>query len=167
MADRTPVLAATRRACAVLLAAGASALGAKTQAAEAGRDSPAVAAVRAFLLSLEQHDTSLIMSFFAPDAQVFRLRKGEWGVSKLVDVVKSMSSGYGNLAKAAGVSRFSEPIEDVGEKSFDSIATVWTRYQVFNDGKLHHSGNTVFSLMRQDGRWLITNITDEATRIYA
>ena len=83
-------------------------------------------------------------------------------VSSLGDVLKGMAAGTSALSTADASKSASEPIDEVGSKSFGPIATVWTHYRFIVDGKVHHSGHTIYSLIKIDNRWVIANVVDEA-----
>jgi Putative lumazine-binding len=40
------------------------------------------------------------------------------------------------------------------------IALAWTPYKFFNNDVLHHFGTNIFTLLRRDGRWLISGLAD-------
>ena len=52
--------------------------------------------------------------------------------------------------------RFYDPLVRVD----DDIAMVWAHYDFFVDGKLHHWGTNIVSLLKRDGRWVISGIAD-------
>lgn len=56
-----------------------------------------------------------------------------------------------------------EQIHDPYVRIDDDIATIWAPYKVFLDGKLHHTGTNIVSLVRQpDGKWLIAGHLDNS-----
>jgi hypothetical protein len=56
-----------------------------------------------------------------------------------------------------------EQIYDPYVRIDDDIAMLWAPYKVFWDGKLHHSGTNIMSLVRQpDGKWLIAGHLDNS-----
>ena len=69
------------------------------------------------------------------------------------------------LSTADASNSASEPVDEVGSKVFDQIATVWIRYRFIVDGTVHHGGHTILSLVKQDGRWMIASVVDEAARV--
>ena len=124
---------------------------------------PEITTVRQFLAGIENHNLESQLSYLTPDAQAYRLRNGKWIGSPIRDVLISGAKGGGVLSVADGSKSASEPIDEVESKTFDQIATVWTHYRFIVEGKVHHSGHTIYSLIKQDGRWLIFSIVDEAT----
>jgi hypothetical protein len=155
-----------RRGISVMLIAMATAgptMAAHTQ--EQQVNTPEIAVVREFLDGIQKHDLSAQLSHLTPDAQAYRYRDGKLVVSRIGDVLRSMAKGNGSLSTADASKSASEPIDEVGSKVFDRIATVWARYRFIVEGKVHHCGHTVYSLVKQDDRWLIANVIDEATKI--
>jgi hypothetical protein len=126
-------------------------------------EAPEITTVRQFLASIENHDLEAQLSHLTPDAQAYRLRNGKWIVSRLRDVLTSMAKGGGALSTADASKSASEPTDEIGSKTFNQIATVWTRYRFIVEGKVHHCGHTIYALIKQDGHWVISSIVDEAT----
>jgi hypothetical protein len=46
----------------------------------------------------------------------------------------------------------------------DDIAVLWAPYTVTVDGKIDHCGTNIITLIRRDGRWLISNIADNSKK---
>jgi hypothetical protein len=53
-----------------------------------------------------------------------------------------------------------ESIHDPMVRIDRDIAMAWTPYKFFLDDVLHHVGTNIFSLLRRDGRWLISGVAD-------
>ncbi len=128
-------------------------------------DTPEVTTVRHFLDSIEKHDLAAQLGYLTPEAQAYRYRNGKLVDSKLGDVLKDMAKGNGTLSTADASKSASEPIDEIGSKSFDQIATVWTRYRFIVEGKTHHCGHTIYSLIKHDDHWMIANVVDEAETV--
>lgn len=159
-------LTCTRRSCRSLLIGGIVGHTNTSSAADRSTEAPAILAVRGFLGSLHLRDVGISSKYLIPSAQAYRLRQGTLIVSRIEEVLRSANEGTGKFGTADGSRSFSEVIDQVEAKVFERIATVWTRYRVFTNGKLHHRGDTVYSLVEHDGEWLIANIADEATKVY-
>ena len=159
-------LVATRRGCGALLLGGVIGHVTTIHAADRPAETSAILTVRDFLDSLPQRDLSASSKFLIPGAQAYRIRQGKLVISSIEDVLKGANEGNGKFGTADRSRSGSELIDAIEARVFQRIATVWTRYRVFANGRLHHIGNTVYSLVEQDERWLITNITDEATKLY-
>ncbi|CDG83746.1 hypothetical protein [Janthinobacterium agaricidamnosum] len=48
------------------------------------------------------------------------------------------------------------------ERIDDDIAMIWTAYDFRANGKIHHCGTDIVTLIHQDGKWLITGIADNS-----
>ncbi|MBV9877910.1 MAG: hypothetical protein JO025_24495 [Verrucomicrobia bacterium] len=129
-------------------------------------ETPEITTVRQFLAGIENHDLGSQLRYVTPDAQAYRLRNGKWIVSQIRDVLISGAQGGGALSVADASKSVSEPIDEIGSKTFDQIATVWTHYQFLVEGKVHHWGHTIYTLIKQDDRWIISSVVDEATTDY-
>lgn len=57
-----------------------------------------------------------------------------------------------------------ETVHDVIIHVDDDIAVIWAPYNVLVAGKIDHCGTNVFTLLRRDGRWLISNIADNSRK---
>ncbi len=136
-----------------------------TSAEEQQVDTPEITTVRHFLDSIEKHDLPAQLGYLTPDAQAYRYREGKLVVSRLGDVLKGMAQGGGALSTADASKSASEPVDEIGSKTFGQIATVWTRYRFIVEGEVHHRGHTIYSLIKLDDRWIIANVVDEAERV--
>ena len=58
-----------------------------------------------------------------------------------------------------GAERYEERLYDPAIEIDGDVALVWGRYNFYIDGKLHHCGYDHFDLVRDNGRWVIANIT--------
>jgi hypothetical protein len=151
---------------AIFALATASAFMTPVGATDGQTETPEITTVRQFLAGIENHDLESQLSYLTPDAQAYRLRNGKWIVSQFRDVLISGAKGGGALSAVDASKSVSEPIDEIGSKTFDQIATVWTHYQFLVEGKVHHWGHTIYTLINQDGRWVISSVVDEATTDY-
>ena len=65
---------------------------------------------------------------------------------------------------ATGAARLEERLYDPLVRIDDDIAVVWVPYKFFIDDKLDHCGTDLFSLIRRDGRWLVSGIADNSRK---
>jgi putative lumazine-binding protein len=65
---------------------------------------------------------------------------------------------------ATGTSKLEERLFDPLLRVDDDIAVVWVPYKFFVDDKLDHCGTDLFSLIRRDGRWLVSGIVDNSRK---
>ena len=63
-----------------------------------------------------------------------------------------------------GTAKLEERLYDPLVRIDDDIAVVWVPYTFFYDGKIDHCGTDLFSLIRRDGRWLISNVADNSRK---
>ncbi|KAJ7806420.1 hypothetical protein B0H14DRAFT_1567957 [Mycena olivaceomarginata] len=42
------------------------------------------------------------------------------------------------------------------------IAMAWTPYEFYFDGVVHHVGTDIWSLLKQDGKWVISGLADNS-----
>jgi hypothetical protein len=59
-----------------------------------------------------------------------------------------------------GATALEERIFDPLIRVDDDIAMIWAPYDFFVDGEPHHWGTNIISLIKRDGRWRITGVTD-------
>jgi len=57
-----------------------------------------------------------------------------------------------------------ETVHDVIVHVDDDIAVIWAPYNVIVGDKIDHCGTNVFTLLRRDGRWLVSNIADNSKK---
>jgi len=63
-----------------------------------------------------------------------------------------------------GATKLEERLYDPLVRIDDDIAVVWVPYKFFIDDKVDHCGTDVFSLIHQDGRWLVSGIADNSRK---
>jgi hypothetical protein len=63
-----------------------------------------------------------------------------------------------------GATKLEERLYDPLVRIDDDIAVVWSPYKYFIDNKLDHCGTDLFSLIRRDGRWLVSSIADNSRK---
>lgn len=44
-----------------------------------------------------------------------------------------------------------------------NIAMVWAPYKFFVDGKLDHVGTNIFTMLKQEGKWVISGVADNSS----
>lgn len=63
-----------------------------------------------------------------------------------------------------GETKLEERLYDPLVRIDDDIAVVWVPYKYFIDEKLDHCGTDLLSLLRRDGRWLVSGIADNSRK---
>lgn len=116
---------------------------------------PEADTVKTFLGGLENHDQKSMLDTLTPDAKAFRIRDGKLSVSKIEDVIAFA------FHEDDTSTLLSEPIDNIGVRTFGNISTVWTTYKFYINNNLHHCGHTIYGLIRIDGHWKIASIVDE------
>lgn len=122
------------------------------QTSSAGATGPAEA-VDTFFAALNSNDAALAATVMLRDGQLSGHAAGPDGArvthTKVADYLDSM---------AARGARVLERTWDVEVRVHGGIATVWTPYDFWLDGRLHHCGVNSFSLVRFDDGWKIAGI---------
>lgn len=121
-------------------------------AANAGTDT-ALEAVETFFTAMAENNWSLAEPVMIDDAVLYgyRLEDGEVQLSRTT---------AGDYLKSAATrdARMLERIWDVEILEHDRLATIWTPYDFYLDGKFHHCGRNSFSLIRNADGWRIASI---------
>lgn len=60
----------------------------------------------------------------------------------------------------SGTSTLEERFHDPLVRVDDDIAMVWAHYDFLVDGEVHHWGTNIVSLLKSEGRWRVSGITD-------
>ena len=63
-----------------------------------------------------------------------------------------------------GATKLEERLYDPLVRIDDDIAVVWVPYKFFIEDKVDHCGTDLFSLIHQDGRWLVSGIADNSRK---
>jgi hypothetical protein len=102
-------------------------------------------------------DSSMVKAVFAPDAIFQTIATGTDGATQVKTVpLQKFLQGVGT------------PHTDVWDERITfkdihidhELASVWTPYQFYLGGKLHHCGVNSFQLVRLEGRWKIVYLID-------
>ena len=87
------------------------------------------------------------------------------GVATLIRDGKVLQMDFeGVVARlpSTGTTVLEEAVHDAVIHIDDNIAVIWAPYRFFFDGHLHHSGTNIVSLLKHEGRWLISGIADNS-----
>lgn len=127
------------------------------------QDTNEVEAVRKVITTLFEgmrgSDTTIIRELIYPKAQLMTSAENISGVPLIVQ-------GGGLKAWLEGVA--AAPVRSLDEQldyidimiSSDRMATAWTPYRFYLNGKLSHCGVNSFQLAKNENRWFITSIID-------
>ena len=134
---------------AIILGASASPSSAQ---ATANPESEVIAAVQAWLDAFEANDTELLSKLTHPDGVQFSARylPGQ-------ERIRVRTNRQDLEDAAAQRPRFTERFWNPKVLVRADLAQFWAPYSFDIDGKRSHCGIDSFSLMRIDGRWVMTN----------
>jgi hypothetical protein len=109
--------------------------------------------LQAVLLGLYLFDRKMIKDQWLPGGTATLIRQGEIVQLDVDGFVERLPTGGPTLE---------EYIRDPVVFIDDNIASIWAPYEFFHDGKLHHVGTNIINLVRLDGRWLISGVSDNS-----
>jgi hypothetical protein len=115
-------------------------------------DEQAVLAVlRELFDAIANHDQAAMHAVLVPEGGATHSRDGRVFHSLLRELPGRMPPGTAKLEE-----RIFDPLVRVD----DDIAMIWAPYDFFVDGEPHHWGTNIISLLKRDGHWRITGVTD-------
>jgi hypothetical protein len=106
-----------------------------------------------FFNAMRSSDSTALRSFVAKGAR-FQTITSDFSVK--TDAPDGFISSVGKAAKGALDERISYETINVD----GALASVWTPYSFYLNGKFSHCGVNSFSLVKKEGRWLIANVID-------
>lgn len=102
-------------------------------------------------------DSLLVSNTFSDDAQMFTLYKDEGGkVHRKMGNLKSFLQMIGTQTKGA----LDERIHSWKIHTDGFLASVWTEYSFYFNGKKSHCGVNSFQLTKESGKWKVFYIVD-------
>jgi len=108
--------------------------------------------VQDFLDGIENRDKEAMLRLVLPDGGATLLRDGQPLHMSMRGVVERIPFDPDQVKV--------ESIHDPVVLIDGDIAMAWTPYEFHIDGQLHHVGTNIISLLRRDGRWLISGVAD-------
>jgi Putative lumazine-binding len=118
--------------------------------------------VKKLFTAMKSSDSSALVSLFTDQAilqTIFLDKEGKTGIR--TDAVSDFVTSIGKLPKDAADERI-----EFGNVSVDgALASVWTPYQFYFNGKFSHCGANSFQLVRINGTWKIHYLIDTRRRI--
>lgn len=115
-----------------------------------------LAVVQRMFEGFAQKDTALIRSTLHTDVKLVTAVTNREG--KPVVRTETMAAFLQGIAKAEG--SLDEKLFNPEVRVEDNLATVWTRYEFWYDGKYSHCGIDSFQLARTESGWKIFSIAD-------
>jgi hypothetical protein len=107
--------------------------------------------VERLLATVANRDKEAMRELFVPEGSATQSRDHQVTHMQLREFPEKMPGGTARLEE-----RFYNPLVRID----DDIAMVWARYDFLVDGAVHHWGTNILSLLKQDGQWRVTSITD-------
>ena len=123
-------------------------------AAESDEKRAILAAVQEFFDALAAKDEARLMAAVVPEGRISAQRvkggKAELHVDAWAEWAKSLAAAEVSLE---------ERMHGPKVRVKGSIASVWTYYTFYRDGKFSHCGIDNFDMAKVDGRWRILNVS--------
>jgi hypothetical protein len=117
-----------------------------------GDEQAVLKTIQDFLDGFENRDKETMLRLILPNGGATLLRDGQPLYLSMHGVVERLTSDR----KEKIVERIYDPLVKIDR----DIAMVWTPFKLFADGELHGFGTNIISLLRRNGRWLISGIAD-------
>jgi hypothetical protein len=109
---------------------------------------------QALLDSVAQHDHELGRKQLLPGGTATLIRDGK--------PLQLHFDAFIDRLPTTGTVKLEEVIHDPIVHIDDDIAVIWAPYTFTFDGKTHHCGTNIVSMIRRDGRWLISGVADNS-----
>lgn len=113
----------------------------------------ALAVFEQFLDCIRTGDRETMLSLVLPAGSAALSRRPETLFISLVDVVE-------RIPIDGSLGAMEELVHDVEVRVDDDIAMIWAPYTFLMDGKLHHEGTNIVSLLKRDGVWKMSGVAD-------
>ena len=107
--------------------------------------------------AMRTNDSALLVSTFADSAILQTIHEGKDGAVRVkTESVREFGSSIQKAFKGA----LDERIEYASIKVDGPLASVWTPYKFYYQGKFVHCGVNSFQMIRNSGTWKIQYLTD-------
>jgi hypothetical protein len=117
-------------------------------------EAAAFAPVAALFEGIATKNEALIRQSMIVDGSATIFREGQFHTMTLAKLADRL----------VGIVRGTDAIEEVMTQPLvrvdHNVAVVWGAYTAFRNGKADHCGSNIVSLIQQNGRWIISGITD-------
>ena len=107
-------------------------------------------------------DSASAAVLFAPNARLQSVYKLKTGEIKLDE--EKVSEFMHQIGAKKPEETYDERIKSWEIRTDGELATAWTPYEFYHNGKFSHSGVNAFQLVKLDGHWKILQITDTRRR---
>jgi hypothetical protein len=115
-------------------------------------ENAAVAPVQALFDGMAKRDAAAIQEPLLPGGRLVLMRNGK--------PVQMSFADFAARVGQPGTTHIEERIHHPLIRIDHDLAVVWAPFDVLVDGRLDHCGTDLFSLVQQNGRWLIASIAD-------
>ena len=143
----------------ILLALAASAAVTRTGATQGAEQQSVLAVVQKLFDGMRAADTVAVRSAFVEGARFALIDSRATPPAIRFQAVDGWITAIGNSAK-----RWDEQIYDVQVRVDGNMAQVWAPYTFYLDNKVRHCGVDAIELLRVDGAWRITQLSDTQRR---
>jgi hypothetical protein len=109
---------------------------------------------RRFLEGMEQRRPDTLPDLVLPNGTMTRASDGEHRQITIAELL--------DMFPKTGNATLEERIYDPIVHSDGAIAVIWCRYDFRVDGEVRHAGSNIVNLVRTNGRWLISGLSDSA-----
>ena len=113
--------------------------------------------INRFFEGMEKGDTTLLLSTCTPDPVMQTYMKDKDGA---LQIYTERFSDFVAFVGQPKKDKFKEEIEFDAIHSETSLASVWTPYTFYLNGKVSHCGTNSFQLVKTDNGWKIQYIID-------
>ncbi len=107
---------------------------------------------------MAKHDTVMVRSVFHPTARLQSAGLEKQGMPVLMSL--PIDAFIKSIGKIPSNVTIEERLKSYEIRTDDRLATAWTPYEFYVDGKLSHSGVNAFQLYHTDQGWKIIQICD-------
>jgi hypothetical protein len=135
----------------VTLVTATSFLNASLHAASS-EEQAVLAPVKAMFDGMAKRDAEAIKQPLLPGGTMVLMRDGK--------PTQMTFEAFADRVGRPGTTHIEERIQDPLVRIDHDLAMVWARFEFLVDGKVDHCGTDLFTLVRQDGKWLIASVAD-------
>ena len=111
-----------------------------------------LASVQAMFDGMAKRDAQAIKAPLLPGGSMLLMRDGK--------PAQMTFDAFAERVGQPGPVRIQERIHDPLVRIDHDLALVWAPFEFLRDGQVDHCGTDLFTLVRQDGKWLIASVAD-------
>jgi hypothetical protein len=119
------------------------------------------ATIQQLFEGMSKSDSTLVRAVIAPGARLETILKSKDGI---VSVKSDSYDGFMRSIAKSPAGSLDERLSSFDIKVDAELATAWTPYQFYYNGKLSHCGVNAFQLVKLNGTWKIWSIIDTRRR---